>query len=333
VGKANGILGKVQQGVYLAFGYAPGLQREIEKLHPSLIHAHFGIDGVSALPLAETLKLPLIVTFHGYDATTADVFAGRSFPRHRLYILRRRELQQKGALFIAVSQFIKERIIAQGFPSERVVVHHIGIDVERFKPVEPAKRQSFVLFVARLVEVKGCEYLIQAMVKVQAKHPNAELVIIGDGSLRPHLENLAKVCAIRHRFLGWCSPEQVADWLSKSKVFCMPSVVGPKGEREGLSNVCLESQSTGLPVVGFSSGGIPEAVAHGETGFLAPEKDADTLAAHIMTLLENPDLWHQFSQRAIERTRALFDIRRQTCQLETLYDAVVAEHAQRASDG
>jgi glycosyltransferase involved in cell wall biosynthesis len=87
--------------------------------------------------------------------------------------------------------------------------------------------------------------------------------------------------------------------------------------------VFVEAQAMGLPVISFANGGIPEAVTHGETGFLAAERDWKVLAEYILHLLEDEILWQRFSQKGQERVRTMFNLRSQTRALEEIYDAVL----------
>ena len=160
------------------------------------------------------------------------------------------------------------------------------------------------------------------MGKVQAAMPEVELVVIGDGLLRSSLEQQAKTSLRRYRFLGVQPPEIVRDWMHQAQVFCVPSITAKSGDSEGFGLVFTEAQAIGLPVVSNASGGITEAVKHGETGFLVAERDAEGLAAYILRLLEDRDLWQQFSCRGQERVRSVFDLHSQTKKLESIYDKV-----------
>ncbi|NET33472.1 MAG: glycosyltransferase, partial [Cyanothece sp. SIO1E1] len=249
-------VGKVEALTYKLWGWAPNLVNRLQPLQPTLIHAHFGPDGVRALPLARDLAVPLVVTFHGYDITMHDSYAQRSYS-HRVYLKRRGELQQKAARLIAVSEFIKRKLLACGFPAERIIRHYIGVDTTFFTPDLTIPREPIVLFAGRLVEQKGCKYLIQAMNQVQTVCPEAELVIIGDGPLRTELEQLAKSRLRRYRFLGVQSPQSVRAWMNRAQVFSVPSVTAVTGESEAFGIVFAEAQAMGLPVVSSTSGGIP----------------------------------------------------------------------------
>jgi colanic acid/amylovoran biosynthesis glycosyltransferase len=321
----GGLLGRASEVSHKLFGFAPTLMGRLRELKPRLIHAHFGTDGVRALPLAQHLKVPLLVTFHGFEVTGKDEYTQGSFYGHRVYVRRRHLLNSKGHLFIAVSNFIKRKALEQGFTPDKVVVHYIGVDTELFHPDPVVQRESVVLFVGRLVEKKGCEYLIKAMSKVQAAIPEAELVVIGDGLLRSNLEQLAEKTLRRYQFLGAQPPESVRAWMNKARVFCVPSVIANSGDSEGFGMVFAEAQAMGLPVVSFATGGIPEAVAHGETGFLANEYDWEKLSNYIIRLLKDQTLWHQFSQNGQRRVSALFNLQKQTGILEDIYKQVIIE--------
>lgn len=319
----GGIIGKIREISHLAWRFDGRLVSDTEKLNPKLLHAHFGVDGVNALDLKKQLRIPLVVTFHGFDVTTKDEYARRSFYRHKKYIKYRDRLKHETEIFIAVSKFIREKLIENGFPSNKIIVHHIGVNIDDFQPQINIQREPIVLFVGRLVEKKGCEYLIRAMEKIQTANPEIELVVIGDGELRVQLELLAKQYIRRYRFLGYQPVSKVKEWMSRAKVFCVPSIVAESGDTEALGIVFIEAQAMGLPVVSFASGGIPEAVIHGKTGYLAPEKNWHKLADYITHLLQNEQSWYKLSLAAQQHVRENFDLTQQTSILESIYESVL----------
>jgi colanic acid/amylovoran biosynthesis glycosyltransferase len=318
----GGAMGTTQELIFKFWGAAPKLCHQVKQLNPVLLHAHFGVCGALALPLARTLKLPLLVTFHGIDATMSDDYARRESISTRIYLRRREALKRETNLFVTVSNFLKAQLIQQGFPEDKIVVHYIGVDTDIFQPEADVVREPVVLFVGRLVEKKGCEYLIKAMAQVQATRPDVELVVIGDGPLRSSLEHLANSSLLRYRFLGVQPPEIVRSWMNKATVFSVPSVRAASGDCEGFGIVFAEAQAVGLPVVSFAHGGITEAVAHGETGFLATERDFQELAKYILQLFAEPMLWQQFSTNGQKRVLTKFNLRKQTQALEEIYQMV-----------
>lgn len=321
----GGLLGKMGEVSYKLWGVAPGFAQRVRKLNPVLIHAHFGPDGVRFLPLARALRAPLIVTFHGFDATVKDDYARRSFYSHRVYLRGREALKREARLFVAVSNYVREKLLEQGFPPAKVLVHYTGVGVDMFQPDQRIPRKPIVLFVGRLVEKKGCEYLIWAMRKVQMVMPEVELVVIGDGPLRATLEQLASKTLRYYRFLGVQPPDRVRAWMNRAKVFSVPSTTASSGDAEGFGMVFAEAQAMGLPIASFAAGGVPEIVAHGKTGFLVSERDWEALARHILLLLKVGALWHRFSAAGQSRARALFDVRKQSAILEQVYKRLLRE--------
>jgi colanic acid/amylovoran biosynthesis glycosyltransferase len=291
---------------------------------PALIHAHFGVEGVYALPVAKRLGIPLVTTFHGFDATlsTAALLAS---PAYAHYALGRSRLARHGNLFLCASGFIRERLLGMGFPPEHTRVHYIGVDCGAVTMRDPADEVLEILHVARLVEVKGTEYLIRAFALAAPQHPNARLVIIGDGPLRAKLEGLARNCGVAERveFLGAMPHAQVLARMRRAAMLVLPSVRTASGRVEGLGMVTLEAAATGVPVIGSALGGIPEVVADGQTGFLVPERDPEALGGRIGALLADETLRRQFGAAARQRAEQNFDITRQTAALESLYDSLL----------
>lgn len=321
--RASRLSNRLRQVPFKVFGYAPRFFRRVAAHHPVLLHAHFGPAGLTALPLARWLKIPLIVTFHGFDATVADSYLARSHYRIRAYLRKRRVLQNEAALFLTASEFLKKQLMARGFPEERILVHYTGVDTNFFAPDLSVSRGPLVLFAGRLTEKKGCTYLLRAMHEVEEAVPAADLVVIGDGSLRQELEEQARKVLRNCRFLGWQPPETVREWMNRARVFSVPSVRSRSGDGEGFGMVFAEAQAMGLPVASFSSGGVPEAVLDRETGLLAPEGDWRALARNIHTLLEDGHLWRAMSEAGQKRVRDRFDLTKQTAKLEETYESLL----------
>ena len=318
-----GRLSRAQRFFYELCGPSDQQVARVRALSPALIHAHFGPDATHAMPLAQALGVPLLVTHHGYDVTTDDHAFARS-ARLRSYLRRRARLYESAALVLCVSRFVREKAVCKGAPPEKTLVHYIGIDTEVFTPDPVIERTGTVLFVGRLVENKGCEHLLRAMALVQRSHPECCLVIIGDGPLRPRLEQTARELRLRHvSFLSTQPTEVIREWMNRARVLCVPSVTVDSGASEGFGMVFAEAQAMGLPVASSETGGIPEAVVHGETGLLARERDLLGLAQNNAALLSDAAMWRRFSDAGRRRARELFDIHRQTAVLEDIYRAVL----------
>ena len=134
-------------------------------------------------------------------------------------------------MFLAVSDFIRGKLLEQNVAPEKVIVHYIGVDTRFFSPAG-VEAEPIVLFVGRLSERKGPSYLIQAMAEVQKEFPQVELVLIGDGPLRKSLEQQAKSSLKKYRFLGAQSPETIREWMDRASVFSASSVKIDSGEKK-----------------------------------------------------------------------------------------------------
>ena len=280
----------------------------------------------------KTLDFP-VKTFHGYFATakielnqsksfyakTRDFVENRGQFYRELYFRNRDRLFQEADSFIAVSNFIRSQLIQKGCPPEKIQVNYIGIDLDKFTSNTEVKREPIVLFVGRLIEKKGCEYLIRAMAEVQSRMPDVELVIIGDGVLRDSLEDLASRLLNRYRFLGVQPSEMVKNWMQKASVLAAPSLTTSQGESEGLPMTILEAMAMKLPVVSSKHAGIPEAIIHEQNGLLIAEKDTHALTKYLLDILENPLLQKQFAEEVRRAVEQKFDQKKNIRELERIY--------------
>lgn len=295
----------------------PRWLQALRAYRPTIIHAHFGTTAPTAIPLARALDIPLVVTYHGMDIAIE--------PRHRGALRERARVFDAADRIIAVSEFIAERLLSAGCPDEKITIHHIGIDTDRFTPGAPSERApARILFVGRLVAKKGLTHLLRAMPRIQQAVADAELVIAGDGPLRAESEAEAERLGVRARFLGVQTPDQVRALMREATLFCSPSVVAADGNAEGLPMTILEAQAAGLPVVAFPSGGSAEGIVHGVTGLVAPPADEERLAEYAISLLTDRDRLAAFSTAARDHVVNRFDLKRQTARLEEIYDEVRA---------
>jgi glycosyltransferase involved in cell wall biosynthesis len=126
----------------------------------------------------------------------------------------------------------------------------------------------------------------------------------------------------RVRFLGELRSDEVANWMRRASVLAAPSVTAADGDAEGLPNVVVEAAASGLPVVGTTHSGIPEAVDDGATGFLVPEGDAGALAARLADLLGSESLRSEMGIATRRLAERKFNQQMLTERLEAIYDEV-----------
>jgi len=298
---------------------------QLHPIDPRIIHAHGGEEGVLIYNVAEQLKIPLLVTCHGHDVT---------FPNRLLdtyYNIYREKMYKSSSAFIAVSQFVKEKMIEKGYPEHKIMVHYTGVDTDYFTPdrLGTSIRKPIVLFVGRLDAIKGLSYLIQAQSIVQQYLPGVHLVVIGDGQLRAKLERFASRRLRHYTFLGNQPPAIVKQWLNEASVFAAPSIRMATGFEEALGTVFVEACSMGTPTACFGTGGVPEVIVHNKTGLLAGNKNVEELAANIMRLLRDRLLWAEISRNAMCHARDNFNIVKQNKRLENIYDALVEQYGRK----
>ncbi|WEK47785.1 MAG: glycosyltransferase [Candidatus Andeanibacterium colombiense] len=312
-----------------AFGRWGGLADQVAATRPALIHAHFGTDGLIALPLARRLGIPLITTLRGYDVTRSRLSllaSGRlSWMR---YAIGEQYLAAGGDLFLAVSDALREQAIARGFPAARILTHYNGVDLQRFRPAAGVRDAALVVHVGRLVEKKGTALLLQAIAGARRQIPDIRLVVCGDGPLRPALEVLTRDLGLADavHFAGQVSPEMLAPLLQRAALLAAPSFTAASGDAEGLPNVVVEAAASGLPVVASDHGGIGEAVIEGETGFLVPEHAIAELEQRLTQLLGSTELRAKMGAAGRRLAETRFDAVRQMALLEQRYDMLRAAY-------
>ncbi len=321
----DGPLQRAAEARYVLCRSSPHLWQELETFAPDLFHAHFGVDGVYALPFAKRLNRPLVVSVYGYDASR--------LPRFQLlpvswfnYWLHFGGLVRGTTRFLAYTEFLAGQLVRRGVPREKITVHYPGIPTERYAVERPAaERPPNVLFVGRFVEKKGLPDLVRAFARVAGDQPRARLVLAGDGPLRLDVERLVGSLGLSARvdFPGFVSQHELHGLFEKAAVFCHASVTPASGETEGLPFSILEAQAAGLPVVATRHAGLPEGVADRETGVLVAERDVGGLARALQSLLRDTARREAMSRAAVDHAREHFDLRRQAARLEALYDEIL----------
>lgn len=321
--------GRIKQEIlFKIFGRIPDpVVAWIRSHRPHLIHAHFAPDGALALFLSRKFHLPLVVSLLGTDITLKErvgLLRPDTLYTYKLYVLRKRQLQKKAKAFLVPSRFLLEKAIARGYPEEKLHLLPHGVDTEFFHPDPDGVEPHRILFVGRLIPLKGLRYLLRAVRRLLPAYPNLKVVVIGNGPERASMESWANV----HlpgvvEFWGAAPSEVVSREMRRAWVFVLPSVSMPTGQAESFGMVFLEAQASGCPVVAFRTGGVPEVVRDGVTGFLAPERNVDALTRALRNLLEQPDLRHRMGEAARRWVRQQFDIREIARKLEALYEEIL----------
>ncbi|HUX70065.1 MAG TPA: glycosyltransferase [Cellulomonadaceae bacterium] len=315
--------GRLGRGIHrlsAATGYLGVYDGVIRSSGATVVHAHFGTSAVGVLPVARRHGLPLVVTFHGYDVTSE---ARRTDPAGGRYRARLQEVFTYADTLIAVSDYVADRLVSLGAPAGKIRVQFIGIPTAGPEPAPLSSRRGIV-FVGRIVERKGVADLLDAVAALPPELRSVPVTVVGDGPLRLHLQAASTSAGLDVTWRGFLTPARVAEVLRENAIFCAPSSTAASGDAEAFGMVHLEAALQGLPVVAYAHGGVPQAVADGVTGLLAPEKDVAALSEHLRTLLTNPGLASTLGAHGRERVLSDFDIVARTAELEDIYASAAA---------
>lgn len=324
----DGLRGALDRSRFKHLGTLPPVP-DLQALNPRLVHAHFGRGGALALPVARSLGLPLVVQYHGGDATKDKHYRRGLLPT--IYQQRLAELQRQATLIICVSDFIRDRLLARGFPAQKLVVHRYGVEMDGWDDTStPVASPPYLLFAGRFVEKKGIPILIEAMRGLKREGTDVRLKLVGDGPIAGELKRQAS--DLRSiEFSGWVPNAELRHMMRGALAVCVPSVEAASGDAEGLPNVVLEAMAAGAPIVATHHAGIGEAVEDGRSGFLVPAGDVDALTMALRRLVAAPELARTMGAEARLVALDRFDAMTQSKRLEAILEGIIARSTQRDS--
>lgn len=249
----------------------------------SLVHAHFGMMGVAIRPLCRTLKLPLMVTVHGYDIKAVP----RRWPA---YTRELRKLWDSCVYVLVISRDMIRAVQDLGCPAEKIRLSYLGAPTGEIAFVDRRDREGPVHFLhaGRLSETKGVVDLVRAF-RLAFPQPNeAVLDIVGEGPEKAEIEraihegHLANPVFIHGRMIA----DELESARTKADVFVLNCQTTLSGTTEGLPISTLEAACSGLPAISTRHGGVPESIIDGETGILVEERNVNALASALRQMLD-----------------------------------------------
>jgi glycosyltransferase involved in cell wall biosynthesis len=305
------------------------IMTELRRFRPDIVHTHLLHGDLFAIPAAWLLRFPwfggrgmrrpLIISSRHND----DRFRLRPYMR-----LINRLLWRMTDYGIAISEAVREFSIAiEGANPNKIETIYYGFDPPEGdnRLLRKEVRAEFgvqdddivVGTVSRLIEQKGLPYGLHAFALAAERHPQARLVIIGDGPLRSQLERQARALRVgdRVRFMGWRADG--ARMMAGLDIFLMPSLY------EGFGLVLLEAMAQSVPIVGSAVSAIPEVVVHGETGLLVPPRDVPALAEALDLLMGDIALRKHMGMMGLERLETHFSTALMVERTLTLYRRLV----------
>lgn len=307
----DGLMANIRKSLIAKFQVAPFMFAEwLALLH---IIKHEGIDivnshwmvpqGLVASMAKRFLSFPHLITIHA-----GDIFALRRWPAGSRIT---RFIANHADGFLPVSEYNRQVLEELVGREVKANVLAMGVDSNYFIPQDDKKtlRQQLhipfsrvILFVGRLSEKKGIQYLIRSMNVLSRQLADAGLVVVGSGPLEHTLQCETTSLGLEKRimFVGPKTHEQLRDYYAAADVTVVPSIIDSKGDTEGVPVVVLESLSTGTPVVATRVGGIPEVIVDGFNGYLVEEKSSEALATALTSFFVNGQM---MSDNALKSVR------------------------------
>ena len=286
------------------------LARALEhKLREGHRHVLFGQWTAAGLSVAGELLARRGVRFAALGHAKEFLPTRRGVRSTQLFERYRRELLRRLDPVLCVSRYTAAAASAAG--ATHVEVVHPGVDAARFAPAAGTPVSSrlaplgrpVVLTVARLVTRKGIDTVIEALPAVLEQHPQLTYAVVGDGPDRARLQALAAQCGVAAHvaFLGSVSHHELPELYRGADVFVLASRQESNfGDVEGFGLVLLEAQACGTPVIAADSGGMPDALVPGQTGWLVPPSSPAALSAALQQALSDPSRRAAMSQAARE---------------------------------
>jgi len=301
-------LAKIQIPLFLLSEFF-SIRKSIKKEKADMVHAHWIIPhGFLSVFFKKKYEIPLIVSAHGSDV----------FPlRNRFFRAIQRKVLKNCNVCTVNSNATKNELIRR-FPEfkNKIRIIPMGVDVNFFNrknvknKFKEYKHNKIILFVGRLSEQKGIQYLIKSIPSINKKIKNIKLLIVGEGAYKRGLMKIIKKLNLINEveFKGALPRNELTDYYNLADAVVMPSLAGKAGT-EGQGLVLLEAMTCGKAVIGTDIGGIKDIIKDGKNGLLVKQKDSTELANKIVNLINDSKL-----RKRIERNGKKFAIKNYSWQ-------------------
>ena len=286
-------------------------RRLIDEINPDIVHAHWLIPGGYVTAKAKR-NVPLMLSMHGTD----------------VFLIRKRKFAQKIARKVfnktskchfvstALQDIIKESCKRNSDSSDLILPMVFGL--EKFKSAGGEKSNNRILFVGRLLPVKGVDILLKALAMLDE---DWTLDIVGDGPEMNTLEKLSQELHLNDRvtFHGAVQRDEITKFYSSADILVLPSQTTPTGEQEGLGVVLLEAMMSKVAVIGTNCGGIPEVIDNEKNGLLVEQGEVESLSSAISRLIGDSKLRAELIANAHNEVIANFSEDALTEQIRNWY--------------
>lgn len=303
------------------------LKRMLQEYKPDIVHTHSSKAGILGRRAAYALGLPCVHGIHG-----ASFHFGQPTVLYKAYKSAEKIADHWCQHFISVCDAMSQQYLDAGIGTpDKFTTVFSGMEVDHF--LNPARSREDVRRslgiqddhvvvgkIARLFDLKGHEYLIEAAPKIVAAVPNVRFLLVGDGSLTEQCQQRIAELRLSDHFIfaGLVPPHEVAEYIGAMDVVVHTSVW------EGLARVLPQALICGKPIVSYDIDGAPEVCINDETGYLVPPRSIDELAAAVAKLANDAALREQFGNTGRERFAPQFRHQYMTERVREVYEKVLA---------
>lgn len=258
-------------------------RRSLQKERPDIILAQYGLTAAKNLRVIKSLSIPLVIHFHGYDASMYSVVEKNREGYKAMF--------DYASAIIGVSNRMVAMLRELGAPAEKL--HYLCYGPNpRFQDIDPDYTAPHFFALGRFVDKKAPHLTILAFRQVVDQYPKAQLRIIGNGPLLMTCIDLVKHLHLDEHvhFLGAHGIDRVLEEMKDSCAFVQHSRRALDGDMEGTPVAILEAQLASLPVISTYHAGIPDVVVPEKTGLLVEENDINGMASCMLRVIGNPEL-------------------------------------------
>ncbi|WP_299781934.1 glycosyltransferase family 4 protein [uncultured Formosa sp.] len=275
-------------GKHYGYAWEQVLLRALKDYKIDIILVEYGNHAFYLKNVLKQLRIPIIVHFHGVDASSQLVID---------HCNKYEEIFQLSNKIIAVSKVMLEKLSQLGCPLEKLELNTYGPNSDFFNVNTNFDKQQFI-GIGRFVDKKAPYYLILAFREVVKMYPDAKLLLAGKGILLETCFNLVNHLKLKNNvtFLGVITPKEFQNYLGESLAFVQHSITANSGDMEGTPLAVLEASAAGVPVISTKHAGIPDVIIDGKTGLLSDEHDVMQMVENMLFMLGDPEKARQMGE-------------------------------------
>lgn len=297
--------------------YYKRLLRSLRRNRIECVLAEYGPIGARLAPICKEAGIPLIVHFHGYDASVRRVIEANREGYARMF--------EYASYIIGVSHAMVARLEEMGAPKEKIVYNCYGPREEFFAVHPDAATAEYFLAVGRFVDKKAPFLLLKSFKDMHDKYPGMRLIFCGDGPLFRECKRSVEHWGLNHAidFPGPVPHSSIPGLMEGALAFVQHSVTAANGDMEGTPVGILEASASGLPVISTLHAGIPDVVIDGQTGLLSSENNTRAMTENMERIASDRKLAARMGEAGRNNIRRNFSIERHIAVLDSLIDKAI----------